>query len=88
MLRYSKELTDEAKNIFGHIINAAYHYMEGYDDEPESETERRLKRSISIDFAIKDGKIEAESSFVIEFTNCKRILFDTSEWMMIKEFKK
>ena len=88
MTRYSKELTDEAKKIFGNIVHSAYYHMEGFDDESEAETERRLQRSISIDFSIKNGTIESESSFVIKFTNGYQIIFDTSEWMMIKEFKK
>ena len=88
MIKHSKELTAEAINIFGDIVHSAYHHVQRFDNEHESETERRLMRSVSIDFAIKDGVIEAESSFVIQFTNGKQVLFDVSEWMMIKAYRR
>ena len=66
MTRYSKELTDEAKKIFGNIVHSAYYHMEGFDDESEAESSK-LPEVVSLKlFSIL--KIKYDTSFFSLFT--------------------
>lgn len=90
LLLESEKLTQIAKNIFGDIVNKVYYHDDYYFDDKIEYTKEDMPRYLKI--------IESESSsdslcvdsteVVIEFTNGKCVIVNTSEWGSISVFKK
>lgn len=90
LLLESEKLTQIAKNIFGDIVNKVYYHDDYYFDDRIEYTKESMIRFLStIEFASDNNSICADYiEVVIEFTNGKCVMFNTSDWGHISVFKK
>lgn len=88
LLLESEKLTQIAKNIFGDIVNKVY-YHDDYYDRIKCTKEDMIRYMQIIENESDDDLLCVDSTeVVIEFTNGKCVIVNTSEWGSISAFKK